>query len=265
MSSASGRKAVTGCDVMARDVGEEGRRQAWLAALGIPLWTARHPLPGALPAPPLDYVPWVGGEPAHAVAPEAQVAPAAPQPELPHQAPVVQGAPATARMALPATPAAHSTAARLTPSAEAPRPPAPVPDIAAGDFPHFVCRVQALAPGWSAVVNLGDAPDLSALEHRLLGAIAEALGGDALALPPCEHLRWPLNRNPALDHGARAMIEWLSHALRLPPGRCIVFGAAMATHVRSAFPALAITAAPQLSELLDDPLRKRELWRSLHG
>jgi hypothetical protein len=112
---------------------------------------------------------------------------------------------------------------------------------------------------------MGDAPDLSAREHRLLGNLAQALGGDVTDMQPCEHLRWPLNRNPALDHSAGAMVEWLSHALRLPHGRCVVFGEVLASHVRAALPHLVVIAAPFLSELLDDPVRKRELWRSLHG
>jgi hypothetical protein len=132
-------------------------------------------------------------------------------------------------------------------------------------FPRFICRVQTLAPGWSAIVTLGDAPDLSAREHRLLGNLAQALGGDATDMQPCEHLRWPLNRNPALDHSAGAMVEWLSHALKLPHDRCVVFGDMLASHVRAALPHLVVIAAPLLSELLDDPGRKRGLWRSLHG
>lgn len=234
---------------MAGDEGEEGRRQAYLAALGIPLWSSRHSLPGAGEAAPLEFRAWV----AEGNAPVTEPVPAAP----------VTAAPSRPVETVPPVSSATAPVRATRPAEPAPRPS--VPDAAAGDFPRFVCRMQALAPGWSTVVTLGDAPDLSALEHRLLGGIADALGGDALSLPPCEQLRWPLNRNPALDHSAHAMVEWLAHALKLPQGRCIVFGEAMAAHVRAAFPDHAIITAPALSRLLEEPLRKRELWQSLHG
>lgn len=198
----------------------------------------------------MEYLPFgeTGAEPSRA---EPAPAPARCEPV---PSPAAQGAAPAARPEAPSRPAGTlSSGPRQTAAA------------AAEAFPRFVCRVQALAPGYSAVVTLDDAPDLSAAEHRLLGNIAQALGGDATAAHPCELLRWPLNRNPALDHGAKAMIEWLSHALKLRHPACLVFGEKMAGIVRAAQPALKVIAAPTLAELLASPAAKAGLWKSLHG
>jgi len=197
----------------------------------------------------MEYLPFgeAGAEPSRA---EPAPAPARCEPV---PSPAAQGAAPAVRSEAPSRPAALSPGQSQTTAA------------AAEAFPRFACRVQALAPGYSAVVTLDDAPDLSAAEHRLLGSIAQALGGDATAAHPGEFLRWPLNRNPALDHGAEAMIEWLSHALKLRHPACLVFGEKMAGIVRAAQPALKVIAAPTLAELLVSPAAKAGLWKSLHG
>lgn len=220
----------------------EGRRQAYLGALGVPLWVSRQPLPGALAAEPVDCVPYAEAQPAPAADSAGPDSPAVDAPATP---------PAPVRA--PAVPAA-------APASAAARAAAP----AQTDAPRLACRIQELAPGWSAVIDLGEAPDLSSQEHRLLANIAHALGGDTTAVPACEQLRWPLNRNPGLDHSARAMVEWLAHALRLPPGRCLVFGETLAGYVRMAQPQQSVLMAPRLAELLAEPAAKRELWWCLH-
>lgn len=228
-------------DVLPGHDGDEGRRQAYLAALGIPLWSARQELPGALPCAPLEFQPYQGAV-SEPVAVEAEPA-AAPVPPVKSPEPAVAHAP-------------H----RLEPAAKSQQASA-----AADQLPRFICRVQTLAPGYSAVVTLGDAPDLSATEHRLLANIAQALGGDATAAQPCEQLRWPLNRNPAFDHSRPAMLEWLAHALKLQNPRCLVFGEEVAGYVRAAMPQVSVITAPAISDLLLDPVAKATLWKALHG
>jgi hypothetical protein len=224
----------------------EGRRQAYLAALGIPLWSLRAPLPGALPGESLQFVPYQSPV-TEALLPDAP----APEP--------LSSKPSSSESSFVA-PAVRPPPARVEESTAPARPA-----VAAEDrFPRFLCRIQALAPGWSAVVMLGDAPDLSAQEHRLLANIASALGGDSTAVQPCEHLRWPLNRNPTLDHGVEAMVEWLAHALKLPPGHCLVFGEQMAAYVRAALPRHTVIAAPALGTLLAHPAVKRLLAQALN-
>lgn len=235
---------------MTTDYGEEGRRQAYLALLGIPLWSARQTLPGALAAAPLEFEPYVVG----AAEPEPAVASVADE-----QAAAPAAAPASSSRTV--IPPVKSEAKPVLESEVAPPPRR----VAGAETPRLACRIVALAPQWSAVIDLGDAPDLSAQEHRLLGNIAQALGGDPSALPAGDLLRWPLNRNPALDHGTAAMQQWLAHALKLPAGRCLVFGDTAAASIRAALPQQAVTVAPTLVELLAEPAAKRALWQALHG
>lgn len=240
--------------------GDEGRRQAYLAALGIPLWSARLELPGALPAPPLDYVPYLTDTRGAAPADRPELhEPALPEPAAVRE-PVPQAMPPrrAGEPALgPATPA-PAAGARADGPAPAPRPPASTP-AADERFPRLACRVRPLRRGVTAVIDLDDAPDLSGAEYQLLGSIARALGADGLPEGTGETLRWPLNRNPAMDHGTAAMQAWLAHALRLPAGGCLVFGEALAAHVRAALPEQRLRVAPTLAEMLADSGAKRRL------
>lgn len=262
--------------------GDEGRRQAYLAALGIPLWSARVELPGALPSAPLDFVAFVaeaavpvphgvGGAPAAArsatspangVAPagdSAAAEPTAVAPRIPAPAPVAPSAEVASRTGTDA--ARVAVAAPAAGSASGGHP------VTAQDerFPRINCRVWTLAPGFGAVIALDDAPDLAAAEYRLLDNIARALDASDMPSPQGNLLRWPLNRNPALDHGPDAMRTWLAHALRLPPGRCVVFGETLAWHVAAALPGTMVIPAPTLAELLADAGAKRRFWQALHG
>jgi hypothetical protein len=209
----------------------EGRRQAYLAALGIPLWSPRAGLAGALPAPARVFVAWTA-----AAAPEPAVSPT---------------------VAIP-----------VAPPAEVPRSLAPTPAPTASGFPRFSCRVQELAPGWMAVIALeDDAPDLSAREHRLLANLRLALGGEEGAAGQPGFFRWPLSPNPAIPRDAGAAREALAAFLarRGSGGRWLVLGETLAAYVHGALPAQQVAAAPALGELLATPAAKRRLWQALHG
>lgn len=233
--------------------GDEGQRQAYLAALGLPLWTARYDLPGAAPSLPLMHVPFCGDIPDAVELPVVSVAPEV----LPDQ-----GLPVTA---VPAAPPPQERQATVMPTPAAPAVANPVSVNPA--YPRFVLRVQTLAPGWLAIIALGDVPDLSAQEYRLVSGISHALGAAPDFSGPSSLLRWPLNSNPRLDHGAGAAVEWLSHALKVPEGwRCLVLGESVAVHVRAALPAATVmVAGPALATLLSMPQTKKSLWLSLHA
>ncbi len=227
---------------------EEGRRQAWLAALGIPLWSSRHDLPGALPADPLAFCPYVD-ESVVSVAPEVV------EPSVPREQVV-----ATPLQAAPRT---EPQRPERLPEASTARP-----DISGtAAFPRFSCRIQLLAPGWLGVIALDDVPDLSAQEHRLLGNLVQALGGDDLADAAREHFRWPLSPNPAIPRDADSAREALAAFLgrRREATRWLVLGETMAVYVRAALPQHMVVAAPHLRELLGSSAAKRALWLSLHG
>lgn len=241
--------------------GDEGQRQAYLAALAIPLWTARYDLPGAAPSLPLVPVPFVIDLPAagrvEAGVTEAGVAEAEiVEPTAPLAAPSVIPVAPTTPVERP-LPVRQAPAATSAPSATETTPQA---------LPRFALRVQALAPGWLGIIALGDVPDLSAQEYRLLASISHALGAAPDFSGSASLLRWPLNNNPRLDHGPGAAAEWLAHALKVPDGwRCLVLGEAVAVHVRAALPsATTMVAGPALTTLLTTPQAKKSLWLSLH-
>lgn len=239
---------------------EEGRRQAYLASLGLPLWTARHDLPGAAPSSLLVFEPFLS-EPVEAgfgvsdVA-EIDVAQVEARPE-----------PAAVVTSAPAAPVASREPVRPVVRQDTVVAPASSAPASAATVTRFALRVQALAPGWLGIMALGDVPDLSAQEYRLLSALGHALGSAPDFTGPASLLRWPLNNNPRLDHSEAAAIEWLRHALKVPEGwRCMVLGEAMAVLVRSALPAsTTMVAGPALATLLSTPLAKKSLWLSLHA
>ncbi len=239
---------------------EEGRRQAYLASLGLPLWTARHDLPGAAPSSLLVFEPFVS-EPVETgfVAPdvaEVDVARVEARPE-----------PAVVATAAPAAPVASREPVRPVVRQDAVVASASSAPASTATVTRFALRVQALAPGWLGIMALGDVPDLSAQEYRLLSALGYALGAAPDFTGPASLLRWPLNNNPRLDHSEAAAIEWLRHALKVPNGwRCVVLGEAVSVLMRTALPAsTTMVAGPALAALLSAPLAKKSLWLSLHA
>ncbi|MDQ8037665.1 MAG: hypothetical protein REI12_09595 [Pedobacter sp.] len=239
---------------------DEGQRQSYLAALGIPLWSSRHDLPGALPSAGLEFVAWVGeGQFPDTVPADMSV-------ENPVQ-PAVVAPPAIA----PEKPAAiPPRAVAETPAQTAVREAAPAarPASAASDsYPRFACRVQLLAPGLLGVIALDDVPDLSAQEYRLLENLVLAAGGDIAADAGREHFRWPLSPNPSIPRDAGAAREALAAFLgrRREATRWLVLGETLAIYVRTALPQHKVIAAPALRELLENPAAKRSLWQALNG
>lgn len=234
---------------------QEGRRQRYLAALGIPLWSSRHDLPGAQASAGLAFVPWqLETETAAPLpAPSATIVAKAP----PH--PVVRDAAAQAPEPAPAQrPAVQAEATSASTRAVATEPL------------RFACYVQTLLPGLVAVIALDEVPDLSAQEYRLLENLTQALGGDGVSAADREHFRWPLSPNPSIPRDAAAAREALAAFLgrRVRPAenlRWLVLGETLAVYVRTALPQQTVMAAPGLRELLQEPAKKRGLWQVLHG
>lgn len=237
---------------------EEGRRQAYLAALGIPLWSSRHDLTGAAPSAGLAYVAFVDPDAALA-APPVTAQPAA-------ERPVAARPPLTQQGDAPRQPVREPSAAATAQTA----PPLARPAAAAINpaFPRFSCRVELLAPGWLGVIALDDVPDLSAQEYRLLGNLVQALGGDGAAESAREHFRFPVSPNPAIPRDAAAAREALAAFLgrRREATRWLVLGETLAAYVRGALPpAHTVVAAATLRDLLENPAAKRALWQALHA
>lgn len=209
----------------------EARRRDYLAALGVPLWVARHPLPGARAGA------WTRASTVPAPVPAApeRVAPPAPVPQT--KAPP-RAAPAT-------TPVAARDLAREVASEAAPS----------------ACLGWLLADQRVVLLAVGDAPDLSAAGHALWQQLRLAMGwSGARALGRFD---WPLPyaRHLAADVDARreALQGWLTGVVGMPVDRWLVFGAA----AMAGLPAGQCRLLPGLEQMLREPACKRACWQAL--
>lgn len=207
----------------------EPRRREYLAALGVPLFVARQPLPGAAPSRPVIEI----------------------MPE-PASAPAVM-----VDRALPtATPVVHVAVAR--------EPAAPeVPTKAPATIPVFACRLLSVTPDLAVLLDLGEYPDLGPREVTLWAALCQAFGWQPQVL--AADFGWPLvplaKASSLLGQdadAARAVLAgWLGRDLK-SEHRLLVLGESLGEFVTRPHRLL-----PGLSQLLADPLAKRTLWLTL--
>lgn len=234
-------------------------RTAYLSAMGVPLFRARHVLPGAAPSRPV---------PAVDVALPVTALTDAPLPDLPMApvpvsataaiAPLPETLPQRMRPDLP--PAAATTPA---PAVSLPVPASAPADAAdAGTVPRFSCQLFRLAEGHWALVDLDDHPALEGLERQLWQGIQRAMAWQAEAVASA--FVWPRSVTPSSlflapdAESARAvMTSWLQRDV--PAGeRLWVFGDQLAPFVDRPH-----RVVPALTACLRDPMRKRLLWRQL--
>lgn len=257
----------------------EGRRQAYLAALGLPQWSARLVLPGARPAPALVPVAWrevVDSPPPDDVEPVDEV------PLTRSSEPVSSGAVVTAEPAPESDTAGAIPVADGAPTADPapeqpvlaetrPLPAAPtaVAPVSTSTYPRFAFQLVALAPNWLACLDLGEAPDLNAAEHQLLQALTVALNPHHPFEPAgATVFAWPLLNNPAWPRDAVAAKEAVTGFLlrRLAPEvRWLVLGEGLLPYLPPKLLATQPVVAPALAELLPNPTAKRALWQALAG
>lgn len=203
----------------------EARRRDYLAALGVPLWVSRQPLPGARAGA------WTIVQPVAASTPPLSEVPPAPVKSRP---PAAVAAPAVAPVA------ARDVPREVAPSA---------------------CLGWLLADQRVVLLDVGDAPDLSAAGHALWQQLCLAMGWTgARALGRFD---WPLPyaRHLAADADARreALQGWLTAAVTAPVDRWLVFGEAAMTGL----PATQCRLLPAIEEMLREPARKRACWQAL--
>lgn len=221
----------------------EARRRGFLAALGVPLLTARRELPGAAPSRPA-FVAQAEAAPMSAVT-QSVVAPR----EVSRPGRVVP--PPMRPMALPEAVDAPVLAPPATPLVEA---------VAA---PSFTCRLLQVSPTLAVLLDLGVYPDLTPAARQLWQGICLAFGWQARELGA--DFTWPLvpvaGARALLDAGpdaARAVLKGRLERDLQPGMRLLVLGEAVAAHVEQ--PHLQL---PALDALLASPLAKRALWRQL--
>ena len=230
----------------------EPRRREYLAALGVPMFVARQPLPGAAPSRPLIEI-----MPAPASAPVADRA-------LPAATPV---APVARERVVPAP--AVDTRTLLRAEVAPPRP-APVEPVApqastkvTTTIPVFACRLLSVTPDLAVLLDLGEYPDLGPREATLWAALCQAFGWQPQVL--AADFGWPLvplaKASSLLGQdadAARAVLAgWLGRDLKAEH-RLLVLGESLGEFVMRPHRLL-----PGLSRLLADPLAKRTLWLTL--
>lgn len=240
----------------------EARRREYLAALGIPLFVARVPLPGAAASDIELALP----EPVSAPLPQAPVAPipspAKPQPVAAAQAPR-QSVPALAEAAALLQPAPKRPELSPAATASVTVAAASVAAVSGGAPPSFTCRLLHVSPQLAVLLDLGPYPDLGGPERQLWQAICRALAWSPQQL--AADFSWPLTTGGKaggmIGSGpdvARAFVQgWLGRDLT-GDDRLLVLGSALAPFVERPHRLL-----PSLAELLASPLAKRALWQQL--
>jgi hypothetical protein len=273
---------------------EEGRRQAYLAALGIPVWTARRPLAHAAAADALSWMPFVDEEEPEVDAPPL-VADAEPA------ALAVWSEESTAGAAFSSAPAAvwqdgppddgppldaylddpdiRDAAQRgpqsgrgLSRQLQAPPPeparPVTLPPVVVSDddmqpvhfqFAFFVSGRQGLIiPRLSL---------LSPSEDKLLGNILQAMTGHRASPVP---FQWPMVANHSIPRHRRAAREALGGFLARQ-GQGLQGLVVLGEHetelhaLLSAATTLPVCLMAGLGMLLQQPMRKRDVWLALRN
>lgn len=212
----------------------EFRRREYLAALGVPLFAPRQPLPGALPSPiATRHTPVLLAVPASKLPMSATTC------DLLNR-PVAASRPTMAPVLV--EPAVTSVA------------PAP------SDIPRFACRLLRVTEQDFVLLDLGEFPDLGLREAQLWRAIVQAMDWRAEGLSA--DFAWPLSGgllSQGADMAREMLAAWLGRDVPAQ-ARLYVFGEAPAAHVRRPHRLL-----PSLAQLLASPLAKRQLWRELGG
>lgn len=263
---------------------EEGRRQSYLAALGVPVWTARFPMPSAAASQTLTYVPYgspdideevetISGS-LEACFDEERLSGdsllfdegpplEAYQDDPEFQAPAKRG-PVSASNAIvtEVTPVPREPAQLRNAS----RPLAGVNELLDTNdqpvqfrFALFRCdRTILIVPRYQL---------LSPSEDKLLRNILLASANPSAQPVP---FAWPMVNNPAIPQHRRAAEEALRPFLarQTAQARCLVI---LGEHEQdlsgmlTACSALPVALQPGLGQMLQQPIRKRELWLAIRG
>lgn len=278
---------------MTPGLAEEGRRQAYLAALGIPVWTARRPLAHAAAADALSWMPFVDDEdpetdtlpversiePARQAGwPEERTAVAefSSAPAAWQDGPPDDGPPLDAYLDDPdirdAAQRGPQSGRGLSRQLQAPPPeparPVTLPPVVVSDddmqpvhfqFAFFVSGRQGLIiPRLSL---------LSPSEDKLLGNILQAMTGHRA--PPVP-FQWPMVTNHNIPRHRRAAREALGGFLARQ-GQGLQGLVVLGEHetelyaLLSAATTLPVCLMAGLGMLLQQPMRKRDVWLALRN
>ena len=274
--------------------GEEGRRQAYLAALEIPLWTARAPLPAAAPSLPLEWTAYVP----EYVEEENDPEPRAQEEDAPDDATAVSsvsaletgsppwsdgppddGPPLDAYLDDPEITAAAESGAQtgkgLSRQLRGQDSRSAVPTPATTAVPSHALPTEHLPPvrfqfalftgaRWRIVVPRLQL--LSPSENRLLSNILRAIDASGTPLP----FNWPMVNNPAMPQHRPAALQALGPFLARH-GRDACGWIVLGDHETDLLALLAdaqglpVVPCAGLSLMLQQTGLKRDLWRALQA
>ncbi len=223
--------------------------QATLEAMGLSLYRARYPLPGAA-ASPLWFT-------------ESDAVDEQPDQQRTASHPAQNPPPTRAAVRVPP----------LSPEPDAGVPSVPARQRAAE--PRTVPAASALTPFTLAAVALGGCLWLEELPDGVLGrdqvqlmrAICRALGWPADPVG-VNQFTWPMHRNPQFDQGAEAALAALSAFVQrqMNAGDCerlILLGQPARDRLGEVPPGKPVLATCATRDMLRDPLLKRDAWRDL--
>lgn len=221
-------------------------RRETLQAMGLILYVARYPLPGAAMSP-FSADPTDAGGPL----PAAPVGAAVPEPGAP---PAIE-----------------------IPEAERPASPGPAFSRPEASIAAAEAGSAALAPFTLAAVALGGCLWLEELPDGVLGrdqvqlirAICRALGWPVEPVS-INQFAWPMHRNPQFDQGADAAFAALSAFVhrQLDTSQCerlIVLGQPAREKLRELPCGITALHTQSTRDMLRDPLLKRDTWHDLRS
>ncbi|MFN2330016.1 MAG: hypothetical protein ABR612_13960 [Chromatocurvus sp.] len=239
--------------------------QRTLQAMGLTLYVARFPLPGAAASP--DFAespasPGARGEPlaqdgqsASGESDNAPVKYSAGQQSVAHEPPPVPGAQAL------------GSAASL--DVEPVIEPAPLRKTTTMDVSPALASFTLAAVALGGCLWIEELPDgvLGRDQVQLMRAICHALGWPVEPLT-INQFTWPMHGNPQFDQGADAAMAALSAFVGRQMGasqcsRLILLGSSARDRLGEAASGTSVLCTQSTRDMLANPLLKRDAWRDL--
>lgn len=241
-----------------------------LQAMGLTLYVARYPLPGAATSREFEESPAIvgaGAEPLQQGAGSAHDETT--RNESGHGSldrfPEGQSAPQSA----PASAAAQAALAAVSLEAAPVRPTARPRQATAVDAPPAPAPFTLAAVALGGRLWLEELPDgvLGRDQVQLMRAICHALGWPLEPLT-INQFTWPMHRNPQFDQSAEAATAALSAFVgrQMEAGQCsqlMLLGSAARDRLGDMAPGIPVLCTHSTRDMLGNPLLKRDAWRDL--
>jgi len=229
-----------------------------LEAMGLTLYVARYPLPGAAASPALPQAPSLKASSTEARGPSVDGGVAGPPPSP------------AAESALSSPDTVHADAG------EALKRPRPAAAVVSAPTPA-ISESMSIAPFTVAAVALGSCLWLEELadgvlaqdQVRLIRAICRAFGWPTEPVT-VNQFAWPMHRNPQLDQSGEAALAALSAFVHRQmessqSRRMILLGQPVQDRLEKQVLEMPVMLTRSTRDMLSEPLLKREVWRDLRA